>query len=247
MVTVAAVLAAACQAQVSQPPGNMPGRHFPFPPRQGVSTPPAAAPGPEVQGQPSIHTGAVTNAPNAPQPAAAPNLPPSLQDKPAAPAQVTLRDGSLSVDARNSSLSDILKNVEGSSGMTVDGFGKDSRIFGVYGPGPPRDVLAELLDGAGYNFLMVGSGSKGAPREIVLTARSNAPLSAPSPGGNSQQEEEDEAPNYPPPQVVEPPPPPPAPVMPPQQQRPRTPQEMLQELQRLREQQQQQQQGQPPQ
>ena len=42
-----------------------------------------------------------------------PNLPPSLLDKPAGPAQVTLHGGSLSVDAHNSSLSEILKNIEG--------------------------------------------------------------------------------------------------------------------------------------
>ncbi len=197
----------------------------------------------------TIHIGSTATPSTSPaQPSTTPALPPSLLDKPAGPAQVTLHGGSLSVDARNSSLSQILKNLETSSGMTVDGFDKDSRIFGVYGPGTPRDVLSELLDGAGYNFLMVGSTSDGTPREIVLTARSSAPVSAPAPGGNSQQDEEEEAPNYPPPQQIVEPPPAQVPVMPSpdQQQRPRTPQEMLQELQRLR-QQQQQQQGQQPQ
>ncbi len=247
-----AVLAVSCQAQagqaqVIQPSGSMPGRQFPFPPRQGVANPPAVAPQPATPAQPTIHIGSTATPPNtgAAQPSATPALPPSLLDKPAGPAQVTLRGGSLSVDAHNSSLSEVLKNLEASSGMTVDGFGKDSRIFGIYGPGSPRDVLSELLDGAGYNFLMVGSTSDGTPREIVLTVRSNAPVSAASPGGSSQQEDEDEAPNYPPPPASEPVLPSP-PVMPPAEQRPRTPQEMLQELQRLR-QQQQQQQGQQPQ
>lgn len=256
--TAAAVLAVSsqahsCQAQVMQAPGTMPGRRFPVPPRQGVSSPsaagpqsanPATVPQPTSPAQPSIRIGATATAPSTPaaQPNAAPNLPPSLLDKPAGPVQVTLHDGSLSVDAHNSSLSEILKNLEASSGMTVDGFEKDSRIFGFYGPGSPRDVLSDLLDGAGYNFLMVGSTTDGAPREIVLTARSNAPISAPSPGGNPQQDEQDEAPNYPPPEQVAPQQPP---VMPSPEQRPRTPQEMLQELQRLRQQQQQQQQGQP--
>lgn len=249
--TATAVLAVSCQAQVMQPPGNMQGRHLPFPPHHGVSNPPAVttqtpAPG-QTPGQTPVqtpgHIGATTTAPpnnSDAQPGAGQNLPPSLADKPAAPAQITLHNGSLSVDAHNSSLSEILKNLETSSGMTVDGFGKDSRVFGVYGPGSPRDVLSELLDGAGYNFLMVGSISNGAPREIVLTARSNAPASTPSQGGNSQQDEEEEAPNYPlPEQLPQPMPPPAPPVMPSADQRPRTPQEMLQELQRLRQQQQQ--------
>lgn len=229
-----------------QAPGTMPGRQFPLPAPSAGN--PMARPMPGAQpetanppSQPAIHTGATAAAPSmATTPA--PNLPPSLLDKPAAAAQVTLSDGSLSVDANNSSLDAILKDLETSSGMTVSGFGKDSRIFGVYGPGSPRDVLSSLLDGAGYNFLMVGATEAGTPREIVLTARSNAPISAPSPG-SSQQENDDEPPNnYPAMEQVTPAPVPPQ-MAPSPDQRPRTPQEMLLELQRLR--QQQMQQGQP--
>lgn len=191
-------------------------------------------------GQAPIHVGATATAP-----VPTPNLPPSLLDKPAGRARVTLNDGSLSVDANNSSLSEILKNIEGSTGMTVDGFDKDSRVFGIYGPGLPRDVLSALLDGAGYNFLMVGTTSAGTPRAVVLTTRNNAPIAAAAPGGNAQPDEDDE-PNYPPPVMDQPPMPVPAPQgNPPTDQRPRTPQEMLQELQRLRQQQQQPQPGQP--
>jgi hypothetical protein len=191
---------------------------------------------------PAVHTGAAASTPSGPAAEASPNakLPPSLLDQPAEAPRVTLEDGSLSVHANNSSLSEILKDLESSSGMTVNGFGKDSRIFGVYGPGSPRDVLSALLDGAGYNFLMVGSTGNGTPREIVLTTRSNAPLSPPSASG-SQPDEDDEMPSYSPPQMPEAAPAPPPPGMPSAEQRPRTPQEMLLELQRLRQQQQQQQ------
>ncbi|MFP5226988.1 MAG: hypothetical protein ACLGXA_05120 [Acidobacteriota bacterium] len=245
--TALAAGAGLCQAQVVQPPGTMPGRQFPVPanPPEGMAQPahnnapahnaetPAGMPD-----QAPIHTGASATTPEAKS-----NLPPSLSDKPAAAARVTLDSGSLSVDADNSSLSQILKDVERTTGMTVDGFDKDSRVFGVYGPGTPRDVLSSLLEGAGYNFLMVGTTKTGAPREIVLTARSNAPISAPGPG--SSQPEEDEPPqNYPPPEPVPPPPVQPPPGMPSADQRPRSPQEMLQELQRMR-QQQGQSQGQP--
>ncbi len=191
---------------------------------------PAAAP-------PTVTPGAASTASNAAQ-----QLPPSLLDKPAQPATVKLNGGTLSVTANNSSLSDILHNLSSSSGMTIDGFQKDQRVFGVYGPGDPRDILSELLDGAGYNFLMVGQTDAGVPREIVLTARTNAPLSPPQ--AISRAEEDEESINPP----VEEPPPilPPAPPPGDQPQRPRSPQEMLQEMQRLRQQQQQQQQqGQP--
>lgn len=168
-------------------------------------------------------------------PGSASNLPPSLLDKPAGHASVTLSGGSLAVRANNSSLSDILKDLSSTSGMTVDGFEKDTRVFGVYGPGTPRDVISELLDGAGYNFLMVGSTDAGTPREIVLTTRGNAPLANPQPGSISQPDEDDEPINNPMEQVA--PPMLPTPMQPDQRQQPRTPQEMLQELQRIRQQQ----------
>jgi hypothetical protein len=246
--TALAASAVVCQAQVMQTPGTMPGRQFPVVPEtphhvtgplspRPNQQPPATQPTGSPQ-QPSVQTGATASAPN-PTPA----LPPSLLDKPAGTARVTLTDGNLSVNANNSNLSEILKDIESSTGMTVDGFEKDSRVFGVYGPGPPRDVLSSLLDGAGYNFLMVGSTDNGTPREVVLTVRSNAPVSAPTPN-NSQPEEDEEPP--PPPQEQTPSAPVQPPVLPPGDQRPKTPQEMLQELQRLRQQQQTQQQpGQP--
>ena len=194
--TAAAVLAVSsqahsCQAQVMQAPGTMPGRRFPVPPRQGVSSPSAAAPQsanpatvpqPTSPAQPSIRIGATATAPSTPaaQPNAAPNLPPSLLDKPAGPVQVTLHDGSLSVDAHNSSLSEILKNLEASSGMAVDGFDKDSRIFGVYGPGSPRDVLSDLLDGAGRAPAAPGYAFAGAASENAAGDAPGAPAPPPA-------------------------------------------------------------------
>ena len=49
--------------------------------------------------------------------------------------------------------------------------GDDQRVFGAYGPGLARDVLSQLLQGSGYNVLMIGDLGKGAPRQIVLSSR----------------------------------------------------------------------------
>lgn len=170
-------------------------------------------------------------------------LPPSLLDKPAQIARVDLNSGQLSVTANNSSLTQIFKNLASSSGMTVDGgFEKDLRVFGVYGPGNPSEVLSALLDGAGYNYVMVGATDSGTPREVILTPRSNAPVSQPQTGIPTPSEDDDE------PVVVNNPPdePQPRPAGMPgaDPRQPRSPAEMLQELQRIR-QQQQQQPGQP--
>lgn len=84
-------------------------------------------------------------------------------------AQVVLKDGKLTVAANNSDLAQILKYVSDLSGMTVEGLSACPHVFGVYGPGNISDVLRSLLIGSGYNFMILGGGSAGAPRELVLT------------------------------------------------------------------------------
>jgi hypothetical protein len=77
----------------------------------------------------------------------------------------------LRVEAANSSLQQILNDFSTETGVKVQGFSSDVRVFGVYGPGPARDVLAQLLQGTGYNVLMVGEQGPGTPKEILLTPR----------------------------------------------------------------------------
>lgn len=105
-----------------------------------------------------------------------PSGPASLSSQAATPPQVTLDHGRLMVDAQNSDLSAILQDVSQKSGMSVDGLSRNTRVFGVYGPGSPRDVLSALLTGAGYNFVMVGGESGSVPRELVLTAQNGNAL-----------------------------------------------------------------------
>ena len=65
--------------------------------------------------------------------------------------------------------------------MKIDGLGSDERVFGSFGPGPPRDVLADLLDGTAYNLVLLGDLSNGAPRELILSPATHAGAAAPSP------------------------------------------------------------------
>ncbi len=112
-----------------------------------------------------------------PQVAAAPVASPAPEvpmwpanDKPA-PASVTWDSHGLRIDAANSSLAQILDKVATATGAKVEGFDADQRVFGVYGPGQARDVLSQLLQGSGYNFIMIGEQGQGTPREIVLSYR----------------------------------------------------------------------------
>lgn len=121
-------------------------------------------------------------------------LPPS--DQATQPATVTIRDGKLTVEANNSDLTQILQYLANISGMTVHGLGKGPRIYGVYGPGALREVIATLLVGSGYNFIMVGGA--GTLRELQLSAEKNdapatalaTPAQVPSPARNERVQQE---------------------------------------------------------
>jgi hypothetical protein len=88
-----------------------------------------------------------------------------------AQASVTWDSRGLRIEAANSSLMQILKDVSTVTGAKVEGLNADQRIFGAYGPGLARDVLSQLLQGSGYNVLMIGDQGQGAPRQIVLSSR----------------------------------------------------------------------------
>jgi hypothetical protein len=178
-------------------------------------------------------------APAPPQPVT-PNWP--INDQPA-PATIAWNSSGLRIDAANSSLQQILSEVSTATGARVKGFGADERVFGNYGPGPLRDVLSQLLQGSGYNLLMIGDQAHGAPLQIVLSARQsgNAPAMAAAP---PQGQNDDDADSGVDDQVQ------PVPISPPLRTGfgpggpVRTPQQVMEEMQRQQEQQQQQQQQQ---
>jgi hypothetical protein len=150
----------------------------------------------------------------------------------------------LLIVASNSSLVQIMKEVSTVTGTKVEGMDIDQRVFGTYGPGPARDVLSQLLDGSGYDVLMIGDRGQGTPRRIVLTARSgsgtqrtvNPTPSAPSEEDTDADQQAQE------PQTEQPQPTPPlGGFTPPVPVRPR--QQMIQEMQERQRQAQQQQQN----
>lgn len=103
-------------------------------------------------------------------------IPPQNQaDAVAKPAAVTLADGMLTVQADNSSLSQILRDVSRKSGMVIDGDVKETRVFGNYGPKDPSAILSELLEGMGYNIMIVGGADGGTPKRMMLSARTGGP------------------------------------------------------------------------
>ncbi|RRA49698.1 hypothetical protein [Acidipila sp. EB88] len=159
----------------------------------------------------------------------------SMLDQPPTPAQIDLSSGRLTIRATNSSLLSILHTLESQTGTKVEGLGRDERIFGVYGPGNPQDVLGALLDDSGYNVLISGRRPDGSPREVILSARTTiAPgaAAARTPTQAAAEDDEQEPVEQPPvPQPLASPLPAAAASSP---QQIKTPQQMLEELQRLR-------------
>jgi hypothetical protein len=205
-----------------------------------------------------------------PEPAPVPALPPpplTPEQGPSYPPEVSFKGGQLTIVARNSTMGDVLTAVKQRTGAAVDMPAVSSeRVVGRFGPGAPRDVMAQLLNGSHYDYVLLGSpADPGALKKVVLMARVNGPDPAPqqqqgtqpvmqgNPNlqavpdiANEDQQEDNsaEAPEAPEVQEQEEPQPDQ------QQQQPgpngpvvKTPEQLLRELQQ---QQQQQQNGQPP-
>jgi len=129
--------------------------------------------------------------PNPPAaPAPQPVVPPRPEQMmPVAP-QVTYQNGLLSIQAQNSTLSSILSAVRASTGarveMTADT--ANDRAAAQLGPGNPRDVLASLLQGSRFDYIVIGSPTD--PDElsqIILTPHAGRGGGAPGNEGANQQ------------------------------------------------------------
>jgi hypothetical protein len=110
---------------------------------------------------------------------------------PSSPPQVSLQGGQLTIVARNSTMSDVLNAVRQKTGANVDmPAGSGERVVGQFGPGAPRDVMAQLLNGSHYDYVLLGSAADPhALNKIVLMAKSNGPEPAPTSQANQQQGE----------------------------------------------------------
>jgi len=113
-------------------------------------------------------------------------LPLSPKQLPSSPPKVTYLGGQLTVIAENSSLAEVLSAVSTQTGVVIDlppGSGSE-RVAGRMGPGPARDVLAALLNGSRFDYVMTGSPSNPAVVEhIILIPRGDESEST-SPVGN---------------------------------------------------------------
>lgn len=123
--------------------------------------------------QPSVPTGPL------------PALP--LDQIPSSAPQVDYKNSQLTIVSRNSTLGDILRAVHAQTGANIDmPSNSTERVVGYFGPGPARDVLATLLNGSHFNYVLLGSPTnssvldrvilitKSGPDEVAPTVQANA-------------------------------------------------------------------------
>lgn len=197
----------------------------------------------------------------------APLQPVPLDQVPAVAPRVQYQGGELTIVAHNSTLADVLKAVRQQTGADLDiPPNASERVVADLGPGPARDVLAELLNGTHFNYVMVGSVTDPtAIQSIVLTPRSGAPDNTTAAVANrsgvpsrvfpgviqTADAASDDSPDEPDTTEEQPDQTDQQNQQNPAQQTPKTPEQLLQELQRQQQQMQQQQQNpqsaQPPQ
>lgn len=126
-------------------------------------------------------------APPQPPPPSGPLQQLSLDQMPAVPPQVSYQTGELTIISQNSTLGDILRAVRSRTGASFDvPPSATERVVGRFGPGPAREVLATLLNGSHFNYVMVGSPKDpNAMAELVLTPKAGGNTSMPANMGQS--------------------------------------------------------------
>jgi hypothetical protein len=119
---------------------------------------------------------------------------------------VSFHDGLLSIRAYKASLSEVLFAVHQRTGaeVAIAAGAEQEQVVADIGPAPAPEVLAQLLNGSKFNFLILSAAND--PRmldRVILSARAEGAVTAPSPMQNN-----DEADDEPPPVAVQSNPPP---------------------------------------
>jgi len=115
----------------------------------------------------------------------APLQPLTLDQMPSVAPTVTYQGGQLTIVAPNSTLGDVLRAVHKQTGAAVDvPANATERVAVRLGPAPAPDVLASLLNGSHFNYIVLGSAADhNVVSQVILTPKTggvggNAPPQA---------------------------------------------------------------------
>lgn len=97
---------------------------------------------------------------------------------------VTIRydSGRLSIHAENATLSEVLFQIQKQTGaqIAIPAGTEQERVSSDFGPGTPSEVLGQLLNGSGLNFVVVGSASDPNQLGNVILSRKTGEADPPS-------------------------------------------------------------------
>jgi len=107
------------------------------------------------------------------------------------PPQVSYQNSQLTIVAANSTLGDILRAVRKQTGAEIEIPSATERVVTHLGPGPARDVMADLLNGSRFNYVLLGSPADSAVlTRVVLVAKTGPDDAIPNnPNGSSIAEQ----------------------------------------------------------
>lgn len=94
---------------------------------------------------------------------------------------VEFANGLLSIHATGATLSEVLFQIQKQTGaeIAIPSGTEQDRVAADFGPGPASEVLGELLNGSGLNFVVVGSESDPTALRSVILSRASEASSAP--------------------------------------------------------------------
>jgi hypothetical protein len=137
----------------------------------------------------------------------APLVPLTPAEMPAVPPTVVYRDGLLTITADNCVLGDVLRAVRAQTGAVIEvPANATERVALRLGPGSPREVLASLLNGSHFDYVLLGTQAEpnSLARVILMLktlpgpddlARSNQPAFAAPPANRPDPGSGDEDPD----------------------------------------------------
>jgi hypothetical protein len=97
------------------------------------------------------------------------------------PPQVSYQNAQLTIVAANSTLGDILRAVRRQTGAEIEIPSAPERVVTHLGPGSARDVLAELLNGSRFNYVLLGSPADSSVlTRVVLVAKTGPENASPN-------------------------------------------------------------------
>ncbi len=124
-----------------------------------------------------------------------PPVPATLMNSAPVTPTVTMDQGLLTIDAPNSTLRDVLSGVQKATGAAIEGASPTERVAVRLGPGDPEQVIAALLRGTPYDYVILGSLGRQDVVTRVLLTHAVPPSGAPAPSSASSDSESEPEPN----------------------------------------------------